>query len=739
MPRRLVDRATAAVICVVCVGAAAVAPAAHAKQPPRRASLVVRIKGLPPGQVPNVTVRGPGATHRRARRATLTLRGLRPGTYSVSARRVRIARAYRGVRKGATAWPTTKVRSVRLRAGKASTVIITYGSVINPGVRALADDPIAVRGPANAPTGITLRRSAARGIARGTVLTSRPTKTLPVGLLHRVISVERSSTRVTVGLRPAAVTDIAPKLTYDGEPGMALIRATPNVWKATLLPTKACGVGFGGLVNGSVQIANFHPRIDIDATPWGGPIHADVTASLRLTVGYQATLSQLLDCELEADTLTLIGVIPVGPVPVPVYLTVPLKGTFEVQAATAISRTIAWDTTVGMRARRQGVALVPQMVFQHGPAQATSTSKDVSAYKVGVGIGVQVGVGVPKVANVHVDVGSDLAFTRAVDRCDLDWRIGTFSAGGRVGPLKVKSPTLAATTVHVWDGCHDGPLPVRPPTGPALYYFRGQAIDATSLATGAETKLLDTPGRYGGLTASADHLYWIGGGNDADTVWMAGRDGSNPHQIISGLTYADSLVVAGGHLYVNDRAHGISRADLDGSNFQSNFIAAPPQVPGDGSAQDVAEGLAADESHIYFSRCFEDSIGRANLDGSGIDTAFVQLPSPECPQGIAVNHSSIYWGHLGGGFGSSDVAAIGRADLDGSGADTAWYVTYDELGPFDFAADDQHVYWTHSVPTAGGPSYIGRLNVDGTGLISQYISGSGYGGDSFVASVALGP
>jgi hypothetical protein len=84
----------------------------------------------------------------------------------------------------------------------------------------------------------------------------------------------------------------------------------------------------------------------------------------------------------------------------------------------------------------------------------------------------------------------------------------------------------------------------------------------------------------------------------------------------------------------------MSRADLDGSrlNLQSNFMAAPTQVF-HGYDPRVSDGPAADQSHIYVSRFFEDSIGRASLDGSGIDTAFVVLTESGLPSNGPVSRS----------------------------------------------------------------------------------------------------
>ena len=68
----------------------------------------------------------------------------------------------------------------------------------------------------------------------------------------------------------------------------------------------------------------------------------------------------------------------------------------------------------------------------------------------------------------------------------------------------------------------------------------------------------------------------------------------------------------------------------------------------------MGTGLAVDGSHIYWS--MTNSIGGANLDGSGVDPASI---TGEEISGVAVDANHIYWAGQ----------CIGRANLDGSAAD----------------------------------------------------------------------
>ena len=99
-------------------------------------------------------------------------------------------------------------------------------------------------------------------------------------------------------------------------------------------------------------------------------------------------------------------------------------------------------------------------------------------------------------------------------------------------------------------------------------------------------------------------------------------------------------------------------------------------------------------------------VGRANIDGSGVDQSFITFHGN--PIAIAVHGTYIYW--LNTNITSS---TIGRAKLDGTAVEPRFI---GGLGPLaaDLAVDDAHVYWAHR----GG---IGRANLDGTGVDPGFI------------------
>jgi hypothetical protein len=115
---------------------------------------------------------------------------------------------------------------------------------------------------------------------------------------------------------------------------------------------------------------------------------------------------------------------------------------------------------------------------------------------------------------------------------------------------------------------------------------------------------------------------------------------------------------------------GAAQLALNGSHVQRRFVGLPQEQGGG-----VADGLAADRGHLYFSRCPDDAIGRARPAGGRVD---------------------------------------GR-----------WLDIHSDQGPFQIAADEAHIYWTWG-GVDGSPAYTGRANADRSHLDRRFLADSIY-------------
>jgi hypothetical protein len=116
--------------------------------------------------------------------------------------------------------------------------------------------------------------------------------------------------------------------------------------------------------------------------------------------------------------------------------------------------------------------------------------------------------------------------------------------------------------------------------------------------------------------------------------------------------------------------------------------------------------VTVDGAHIYWSNSGINTIGRANLDGTGVNQTFIT--GAQDPLGVAVDSAHVYWAN-----GKS--ATIGRANLDGTGANEFFIFAGN---PQAVAVDGAHVWWAN-----GAPFYaIGQANLDGTSVNERFIS-----------------
>lgn len=212
------------------------------------------------------------------------------------------------------------------------------------------------------------------------------------------------------------------------------------------------------------------------------------------------------------------------------------------------------------------------------------------------------------------------------------------------------------------------------------------------------------------------HIYWANSGEGSGTtIGRANGNGTDVNQqFITGARAPWEVAVDLQHIYwVNNADGSIGRANLDGTGVDQTFIT---------GAQSPL-GIAVDARHIYWSNagfdchgpvvngCDGTTIGRANLDGTGVNQSFIT--GADTPGHIAVDRNYIYWSNFNGN-------TIGRATLDGTGVNQSFIAT--AVSPSGVAVDATYIYWRT-------PSGIGRAHLDGTAPNQQFIKAAfGSGG-----------
>lgn len=181
---------------------------------------------------------------------------------------------------------------------------------------------------------------------------------------------------------------------------------------------------------------------------------------------------------------------------------------------------------------------------------------------------------------------------------------------------------------------------------------------------------------------------------------------------MTGLSSPHGIAVDAHYMYwANSGTDSIGRAALDGSGVDPSFIA---------NAKGAVE-VAVDGHYVYWTN--SAGIGRASLDGTGADTSFVATLA----YGVAVDNGHVYWGFFGYG---PTRGGVGRAKLDGR-AIKKKFVYVRRIYPHDVAVDDAHVWWVEE----GG---IGRSNLSGKNVRTGFIRGPHVGhGESGIADMAV--
>ncbi|MGI9187551.1 MAG: InlB B-repeat-containing protein, partial [Gaiellales bacterium] len=255
----------------------------------------------------------------------------------------------------------------------------------------------------------------------------------------------------------------------------------------------------------------------------------------------------------------------------------------------------------------------------------------------------------------------------------------------------------------------------------------GGALGRTPVANPAGGTLLTTSaGRAPEDLVVADgYLYWTARGPEstasalrddhesARVVYRSRLDGSARIRLSTGhCGDPEALAVAGGYLYwLDGEAHAIARlplgfgyvGDHDDDDHDCGYI----------GVASATNGLWADASHVYWT-VPGSGIGRANVDGTGIDTGFIRTLVTGASELTGVGSTLLWTTSEGGG-------PIGRASING-GSVTSLSVGSGDA-PSDVASDGDAIYWT----TSSGKG-IGVMGFDGSNpLPDHYPSVTGFG------------
>jgi hypothetical protein len=167
------------------------------------------------------------------------------------------------------------------------------------------------------------------------------------------------------------------------------------------------------------------------------------------------------------------------------------------------------------------------------------------------------------------------------------------------------------------------------------------------------------------------------------------------------------------------RAGTIGRAKLDGSGVEWSFIRTPSSVP---PLLRFPWQLAADSAHLYWRDWVVDGIvrppitvQRADLDGSRVRTLVSGDTLANTPFALSADGRHVYWlSPLGILRAKPDGSAVERLPIAGFGS------------AYDLAVAGDHIYWLSLGETNPIESVVGRARLDGSHVESALITGIGH-------------
>lgn len=141
----------------------------------------------------------------------------------------------------------------------------------------------------------------------------------------------------------------------------------------------------------------------------------------------------------------------------------------------------------------------------------------------------------------------------------------------------------------------------------------------------------------------------------------------------------------------------IGRANIDGTGVDPSFI----------SGLTLATAVASNATHIFWAEHTSGNIGRANIDGTGVNPSFIVLGVAGL-ESLVVSDTHIFWADRWD-------QSIGRANLDGTGVNEDFITGLSDNVGLDVNAT--HIFWADYSPV---PT-IGRANLDGTGVDYSFL------------------
>ncbi len=220
-------------------------------------------------------------------------------------------------------------------------------------------------------------------------------------------------------------------------------------------------------------------------------------------------------------------------------------------------------------------------------------------------------------------------------------------------------------------------------------------------------------------------VYWAQrhGEESESTIWRSSGNSFSPEFLFPATSYVSNLEIdaALGKIYWTDLfSNTIHRADMDGSNLET-IVSLGTVEPIFDFELDLIHGKIYWAISMEWDRDILPKIRRSNLDGTNIEDFLAVGPYPFSPRGLEIDAENgfLYWTANTWFYLANPMGKIQRANLDGSNITSVLQSEINAAHCLALDFESNKIYWIDH-----GTYSLRRANLDGSQietLISQTV------------------
>jgi hypothetical protein len=256
-----------------------------------------------------------------------------------------------------------------------------------------------------------------------------------------------------VEVRPAGIYEVAPNMAFNTQ-----LSTNGGADSSQALTCQTSGPGLHPYVRvGNVWASGGWTTTRVAF--WDVKTGATVDLHFHAAAGVNIAAGARLSCSIPLPALAIQGMAG----PIPIYGAIKPGASAEVAAGATMNAEGSTNVTLG--AQVGGIPPTAQPHIGFDSPKFDFKSELFASAKASLSLNAEVGIGVANAANIHISLGNSLEFGASPGSCSWDLNLGSFSAGGQIGPVSISTPsTPPLYHRNLWHRRCGGNPPAPPPT-----------------------------------------------------------------------------------------------------------------------------------------------------------------------------------------------------------------------------------------------------------------------------------